>query len=170
MSRITKFFVFLLFFIIFFEAGLFSSYTIVTSEPPNVEELVNFQLDKLAEFFSFNFNSVVIGEPDQYNVSNPAEVSEVITKSANVDGIDLETLKAYTYQSDSEEVVDVNITTMAFAPLNQSSKSTTISLSDNADFKIMGIAKGKITSRGIEIDPKTINITYISKVYSVENN
>lgn len=170
MSKIAKLLIFLLFFLFFFEAGLISSYTIVTSEPPDIGELIDFQYEKIAGFFSFDVKEVVIGDAKEYNVTNPFETSEALKNSTKIDGVQLSTLKASTYEDMGSEEVNVNITTMAFSPLNKTSKATSFVLSSVADYKIVARAKGKPTSSGIEIDPTTVTVISISKVYVTNDN
>ncbi|MCE7697331.1 MAG: hypothetical protein K8E24_000135 [Methanobacterium paludis] len=60
MSRILKIILFIIFFAIFFEAGLISAYTIVTSQPPDVNKLITMQVDelhgKLLVYYIYNLN------------------------------------------------------------------------------------------------------------------
>ena len=45
-----KIILFMVFFAVFFEAGLISSYTIVTSQPPDVGKLIGMQVDEITSF------------------------------------------------------------------------------------------------------------------------
>ena len=44
-------------FVIFFEVGLFSSYTTVTAEAPNIPGLIDMQIQKITSFFSYFVNN-----------------------------------------------------------------------------------------------------------------
>ena len=51
-------------FIAFFEVGLISSYTIVTTDIPDVKGLIDVQIDKILSIFSpSNVNKVLIKDP-----------------------------------------------------------------------------------------------------------
>lgn len=52
LSRILKVILFIIFFGIFFEAGLISAYTIVTSQPPDVNKLINMQVDEVSSLLN----------------------------------------------------------------------------------------------------------------------
>ena len=51
-NKIVRILLIIVLFIVFFELGLFSSYTIVTAEAPNVQGLIEMQVSKVQEMFS----------------------------------------------------------------------------------------------------------------------
>ena len=51
-SKVLRIILIVVLFIIFFEVGLVSSYTIVTSEAPNVQGLIDMQISKIAGMFT----------------------------------------------------------------------------------------------------------------------
>ena len=58
-------------FVIFFEIGLFSSYTIVTAEAPNIQGLIDMQIQKIASILNpENVNEALIKDPTPINITN----------------------------------------------------------------------------------------------------
>ena len=51
-NKIVRIVLIIVLFVVFFELGLFSSYTIVTAEAPNPQALIDMQISKVTEFFS----------------------------------------------------------------------------------------------------------------------
>ncbi|MEN6292261.1 MAG: hypothetical protein ABFD07_09665, partial [Methanobacterium sp.] len=94
MPRIIKFIFFLLLFGIIFEAGLLSSYTIVTSQPPDVGKVIDMQVSKLTAIW----DSIGIGSKvsitKTYNVTNVDGVSQALKSKTQLDGINIDTISA----------------------------------------------------------------------------
>ena len=71
MAKILRIILVIVLFIIFFEIGLFSSYTIVTAEVPDVQGLVDMQVTKITGFFNpQSVNDVLIKDPTYINITN----------------------------------------------------------------------------------------------------
>ena len=63
-NKIVRIILIIVLFVVFFELGLFSSYTIVTAEAPNPQALIDMQISKVTEFFSpENVNEALIKDP-----------------------------------------------------------------------------------------------------------
>ena len=58
-----KIILFIIFFAVFFEAGLISSYTIVTSQPPDVGKLIGMQIEEITSLLSFGSGSNILKFP-----------------------------------------------------------------------------------------------------------
>ena len=57
-------------FVVFFEIGLFSSYTIVAAEAPDIEGLIDMQISKITGIFnSDNVNNVLVKDNEELNVT-----------------------------------------------------------------------------------------------------
>lgn len=165
MPKALKIILILILFIGFFEAGLLSSYTIITSEPPDVKGLIDLQINTIAELFSSeNINSIVIKDPEKINVTNKVDVSENLTSLAKVDGIDLESLNFTTYSKSSEGQISVNITALAYSSPNTTSEQ--IVLSGTPDYIIKATAKANSTDSGIVVDLSTLKIISILKFFN----
>ncbi|MDO8869464.1 MAG: hypothetical protein Q7V10_01805 [Methanobacteriaceae archaeon] len=171
MSRILKFIIFLVFFIVFFEVGLVSSYTIVTSQPPDIEKLMNMQVDRISAIFNVggDVNKALTGTPDILNISNTNLVSQSLQIKAKLDGVDIKTLNATSFADQSKSPVPVNLTIMGYKENSTGGNSTgggQIVITPSADFMITATANANSTSKGFLIDLNSIKIVSISRMYT----
>lgn len=163
MSRILKFLLFIIFFIVFFEAGVISSYTLVTSQPPNVEKLIDTQLDILSSYLQKG-KSVIAPKPEAVKITNKMDVAQALQKKAQVDGVDLETLNVTTFEDLENERVNVNITAIAYRE-NVTESTGQIVIRPVAQFIITATAMATVEDNGIKVDVKTIKVLSIIRVY-----
>lgn len=169
MPRALKIILIILLFIGFFEAGLLSSYTIITSEAPDVKGLIDLQISTIADFFSSeNINSVLIKDPQKINITNEDDVATNLSALAKVDGIDINSMNVTTYSNTENGQIDVNITALGFSSPNTTSGQ--IILSGTPDYLITATAKANVTSSGTIIDLSTIKILSILKLFGGSNN
>jgi len=167
MVRALKIILILLLFIGFFEAGLLSSYTIITSEAPDVKGLIDLQINTIAEFFSSeNINNVFIKDPQQVNITNKIDVAKNLSTLAKVDGVDVDNFNVTTYPG-SNGKISVNITTLGYSSPN--TKSGQIILSGTPDYSISATAMANKTNNKITVDTDTIKIISILKLHSGNN-
>lgn len=172
MPRIIKFILFLILFGIVFELGLLSSYTIVTSQSPDVGKLVDMQVSKLTSIWE----SLTAGSDKNttkgYNVTNPDAVAQTLKLKTGLNGINVDTLSAVTEGSVSDTM---NITLSATGykenqtggvTSNNGSSSGQIVIRQSEIYSLTASAIGKKKSRGIEVDVNTIQITSLKKLYS----
>ncbi|AXV37671.1 MAG: hypothetical protein KO217_07680 [Methanobacteriaceae archaeon] len=174
MSRIIKFILFLLVFFLFFEAGLVSSYTIVTSQPPDIEKLFDFQINAIASLLNFEgLNSTFTPTPDSFNATNPTEVVEALKTKGGIDGINLDTLTITTFADTDNENFQVNITATGYKESISGSGSNktggTIVIAPNETYSIRATAVGNMTAKGIEINVNTIKIVSVGRLYANTN-
>lgn len=167
MPRALKIILILLLFIGFFEAGLLSSYTIITSEAPDVKGLIDLQINTIADFFSSeNIGNALIKDPEQVNITNKIDVAENLSTLAKVDGVDIDDFNVTTYSSSSGEIA-VNITTLGYSSPNTSSGQ--IILSGTPDYLITATAMANRTDSGITVDISTLKIISILKLHNESN-
>lgn len=156
-----------------FEAGLLSSYTIVTSEPPNIGKIVDMQISKLTAIWdSLNAkseNKTVKG----YNVTNPDVVAPVIISKTGLNGINVDTLSAVVSNSLSTDVMNITLSVTGYKEnqtggVKSSGTSSTgqIIIRQSEIYSVTAVAVGKKKSRGIEVDVNTIQITSLKKLYN----
>lgn len=163
MSRILKFFLFLILFIIFFEVGVISSYTLVTSQPPDVEKLIDTQLEILSSYLKMG-KEVIGPKPETVNITNKMETAEALQKRAQVDGIELETLNATTFEDLENERVNVNITAIGYRE-NITESTGQIVIRPTARFMITATATATVEDHEIKVDVGTIRILSIIRIY-----
>jgi hypothetical protein len=166
LPRILKILLFLIFFGIFFEAGLISSYTIVTSQAPNIGNLVNQQIQTVSDIFNFNFIELNpnLLKKDQLKIINTDDVAENLKNKSKLAGIDLATLYA-TKEGNSNDLLNVNIYAKGYKESVTNSGGQII-ISPSQNYSIKASAKGKSTVNGVEINVNTIKIISIVKLYS----
>ncbi|MDR0900193.1 MAG: hypothetical protein LBM26_00875 [Methanobrevibacter sp.] len=165
MPRILKIILILILFVGFFEAGLLSSYTIITSEAPDVKGLIDLQIETISGIFSSeNVNGILIKDPVQINISNVPDVANKIASITGLDGVDLDNMNVSTYNGANDENIQVTITALGFS----SPKSTKgqIVLSQTPDFLLTANATANRTSSGVVVNVDSIQINSILKLYN----
>ena len=164
MSNIVKFFLIVLLFIGFFEVGLISSYTIVTSKVPNVKGLIDLQVETISNLFNpSNINEIIVRDPDVVEVANRIEVAERLKFLAKIDGVNLNSINSTTYQSSKNDPFEVSITALGYGGVE--TRSGQIILTQDPQYKITATATAKYTGKTIEINVDTIKITSVLNIY-----
>ncbi|MGC9517703.1 MAG: hypothetical protein ACP5C3_08410 [Methanomicrobiales archaeon] len=169
MSRILKFILFLVFFLVFFEAGLVSSYTIVTSEPPDIEKLIDFQFNAISSLLNFEgLNSTFAPTPESFNITNPTEVAEALKSRGKLDGINLESMSATTFADTNSDNFQINITATGYKESVTGGNKTggAIVIAPNETYSIKATAVASMKEKGIEININTIQIVSIGRLYT----
>lgn len=163
-NKIVRILLIIVVFIIFFEVGLISSYTIVTAEPPNIQGLIDMQIEKISSIFSPDkVNEVLVKDPTPLTVSNKKDVALKLEELSSVDGVNVDSLNVTTYDDTDNENLTVNIEALGYASPN--STSGQIIISQNPSYKL--IAQGSATYRGqgLMVDTNTMVITSVLKLY-----
>jgi hypothetical protein len=161
----------IIFLAVFFEAGLISSYTIVTSQPPDVGKLIGMQVDEITSFLSFGSGSNILNSQSNKKINNVDEVAEALKTKGGLDGINLQTLSAQISSNSKEDIIPVNITLMGYKDSMSGGNSSggQIVISANETYSITATAMGSLKSGGITIDVNTIQITSSRKLYGNTN-
>jgi len=163
-----KFILFIIFFAVFFEAGLISSYTIITAQPPDVGKLVGMQIDELTSLFGSHSN--FLKPPSTIKINNPDDVVDALKTQAALDGINLDTLLASMTGNSKDKEVSVNITVMGYKDaISGNSSGGQIVITPNETYSLTASAKGTLKNGGITIDVTTIQITSTRKLYGNVN-
>jgi hypothetical protein len=167
-----KFILFLLLFGLFFEAGLFSSYTIVTSQPPDVGSLIEMQTSKLAAIWE----SIGIGSnsnsTNTLKILNGDPVVQTLKNKTGLNGVNLETMTATSEDDLSKKDIMVTINAMGYkdtvsgATSNGSKSGGQIVITASEKYSLTATAMAKKKSRGIEVNVTTIKITSLKKIYN----
>jgi hypothetical protein len=161
----------IIFLAVFFEAGLISSYTIVTSQPPDVGKLIGMQVDEITSLLSFGSGSNILNSQSNKKINNIDEVAEALKTKGGLDGINLQTLSAQISSNSKEDIIPVNITLMGYKDTISGGNSSggQIVISANETYSITATAMGALKSGGITIDVNTIQITSSRKLYGNTN-
>ena len=160
--KVSRIILIIILFIAFFEIGIFSSYTIVTSEVPDIQELIDMQVSPE------NVGSVLIKDPNELNVTNKYELADALSEKAQVDGVNLDNFTVTTADDINEGNFTVEITAYGYA--SPKSSSTTIVISGEPNYKIIAKAKAVNGVNGIMVDLDSIEIESILKLQNTDDS
>ena len=167
--KVSRIILIIILFIAFFEIGIFSSYTIVTSEVPDIQELIDMQVNTITSIFSpENVGSVLIKDPNELNVTNKYELADALSEKAQVDGVNLDNFTVTTSDDINEGNFTVEITAYGYA--SPKSSSTTIVISGEPNYKIIAKAKAVNGVNGIMVDLDSIEIESILKLQNTDDS
>lgn len=162
--KLSRILIVIVLFVAFFEVGLMSSYTIVTSEVPDVQGLIDMQVEKITGVFnSQSVNDVLVKDPTPINITNDQEVALSIENLSKVDGVDLETMNVTTYEDTDVEKFNVTIESNAFDSPN--STSSQIVISQDPSYKVVSQGIARYVNGELIVDPDSIRVTSILKLY-----
>lgn len=154
----------ILLFVVFFEVGLFSSYTIVTAEAPNIPGLIDMQIDKITNFFSpEKVNEALIKDPTPVTITNKKEVAMQLEELSKVDGVNVESMNVTTRDDTDNENLTVTIEALGYASPN--STSGQIIISQEPSYKIIAAADATYKGSGLRVNTNSLTITSILKLY-----
>ena len=163
-SKVLRIILIIVLFIIFFEIGLISSYTIVTAEAPNVHNIVDMQISKVTGIFSpENVNEVLIKDPTPVNISNKKDVALQMQTLSKVDGINVDSMNVTTYEDKDNKNFTVTIEALGY----DSPKSTSgqIVISQTPSYKIIAKGVASYKDTGLMVDDDKLVINSVLKMY-----
>jgi len=169
LSRLLKIILIVAFIAVFFEAGLISSYTIVTSQPPDVGKLIGMQIEEVTSLFNFGSSSSIITNPTTKPVSNLADVATALQSSSGLDGINLQSISAQVSSTTKASTFPVNITAIGYKDAISGSNSSVITITANETFSLTATANAKLSDGELVIDVDSIKITSSRKLYGNVN-
>ena len=163
-NKILRVVLIIVLFIVFFELGLFSSYTIVTAEAPNVQGLIDMQVSKVQEMFSpEKVNEALIKDPTPVNITNKKDVALKMETLSKVDGVNVDSMNITTYDDTDNKNLTVNIESLGYASPN--STSGQIVISQDPSYKVIATGQATYKENGLRVDENTVTITSILKLY-----
>lgn len=163
-NKIVKIILIVVLFFIFFEVGLFSSYTIVTAEAPNIQGLIDMQVSKITGIFSpENVNEVLIKDPTPVNITNKKDAAMKMEELSKVDGVNVDSMNVTTYDDTDNKNLTVYIEALGYASPN--STSGQIVISQDPSFKVIATGKASYKENGLMVDKNTISINSVLKLY-----
>ena len=163
-NKVLRIILIVVIFLIFFEVGLVSSYTIVTSEAPNIEGLIDMQVSKITGFFSQEtVNDVLIKDPTPITISNKKDVALHMENISNVDGVNVDSMNVTTYEDTDNDKYNVTIESLGYESPNSTSSQIVISQTPNYKIIAQGVAEKK--EAGIVVDINSMKINSVLKLY-----
>lgn len=163
-NKVVRIILMIVLFIIFFEVGLFSSYTIVTAEAPNVQGLIEMQIDKVTGLFNpETVNDALVKDPTPINITNKKDVGLAMENLSKVDGVNVDSMNITTRDDTNSKNLTVNIEALGYASPN--STSGQIIISQTPSYKIIASADATYKDAGIRVKTNTLVITSVLKLY-----
>ena len=163
-SKVLRIILVIVIFLVFFEVGLFSSYTIVTSEAPNIHGLIDMQISKVTSLLSpKTVNDAFIKDPTPLNISNKKDVGLKMEELSNVDGVNVESMNVSTFDDTDKESMVVNIEALGYASPN--THSSQIVISQDPSYKVIAVGNATYKNGELKVDEKSISINSVLKLY-----
>lgn len=163
-NKILRVILIIVLFVVFFELGLFSSYTIVTAEAPNVQGLIDMQISKISSIFSpEKVNEALIKDPTPVNITNKKDVALKMEELSKVDGVNVDSMNITTYDDTNNENMTIHIEALGYASPN--STSGQIVISQDPSYKIVASSAASYKENGLRADENTVTINSILQLY-----
>ena len=173
MGKILRILLVIVLFIIFFEVGLFSSYTIVTAEAPDVRGLIDMQVSKISSVFSPQaVNEVLIKDPTPVNFTNHKDVALKMEQLSNVDGDNVDSMNASTYEDTKSGkfslVLIYSIKLSAIEALGYAAPNSTtgqIVISQNPSYKVIVSSVASYKNGELVVDTDKMKVDSVLKLF-----
>lgn len=163
-NKILRIVLIIVLFLVFFEVGLISSYTIVTSEAPNVQSLIDMQISEITGLLNpQKVNDALIKDPTRVNISNKKDVALKMEELSNVDGVNVDSMNVTTYADTDDNNFTVTISALGYESPN--STSGQIIISQTPSYKVIANGNASYKSNGLIVDVNTLNINSVLKLY-----
>lgn len=163
-NKVLRIILIVVLFVVFFEVGLFSSYTIVTSEAPNIQGLINMQVDKVTSFFSpEKVNEALIKDPTPVNITNKKDVGLKMEELSKVDGVNVDSMNVTTIDDKDNKNMTVSIEALGYASPN--STSGQIVISQDPSYKVIASADASYKESGLMVNTDKMVITSVLQLY-----
>ena len=163
-NKIIRIVLIIVLFLVFFEVGLISSYTIVTSEAPNVQSLIDMQISEITGLLNpQKVNDALIKDPTRVNISNKKDVALKMEEISNVDGVNVDSMNVTTYADTDDSNFTVTISALGYESPN--STSGQIVISQTPSYKVIANGNATYKNNGLIVDVDTLNINSVLKLY-----
>ena len=163
-NKIVRIILIIVIFIAFFELGLFSSYTIVTSEVPDIQGMVDMQVSKITGIFSpEKVNEVLIKDPTPVKIVNKKDVGLKMEELSKVDGVNVDSMNVTTYDDTDNEKINVTIQALGYESPN--STSGQIVISQDPSYKVIAYGEASFKESGLMVDTNSVTINSVLKLY-----
>ena len=154
MSRILKVLIFIVGIFVFFEVGLFASYSVISSDGVNVDEIISTQIDEVNDFIGSLTGKKTLSEQETLNVTNDDKVALILNNMTNL-SVNLGSVTAKVSSGDDGNQT-VTLTAIATKD-TQITSGGAILIVPEQTYSITVTATGEVYSSGkVEIDTTTI--------------
>lgn len=167
MSRILKILLFIIGVILFFEVGLFASYSVISSGPVNPGELISMQVDSVSDLFNSVTGNKQLSDQDNLNVTNKEDVAMVLNNLTNLST----SLDSVTAKVSSDETGNQTVTLTAIASKDiQGTSGGVLTIVPEQKYSITATAIGTVYSTGrVKINTTSITLKERIVLYNQNN-
>ena len=168
MSRILKILLFILGIILFFEVGLFASYTLISSEPINPLDLLSVQLDEGSDLVSSVTGEKKLNDQDTLNITNDESVAMVLNNLTNL-SVNLNSVSA---KISNDDTGNQTITITALATKDtQITSGGYIQILPEQTYSVTATAVGEVYSSGkVKVNTTSIALKERIVLYNQNSN
>ena len=122
------------------------------------------QVTQITGFFSpQHVNQVLIKDPTPINFTNHKDVALKMEELSNVDGVNVDSMNATTYDDTKNDKMNLTIEALGYAAPN--STSGQIVISQDPSYKVIVSAVGSYRSGELVVDTSTIKVDSVLKLF-----
>lgn len=168
MSRILKILLFILGIILFFEIGLFASYTLISSEQVNPLDLLSIQLDEGSDLVSSVTGEKKLNDQDTLNITNDESVALALNNLTNL-SVNLNSVSA---KISNDDTGNQTITITALATKDtQITSGGYIQILPEQTYSVTATAIGEVYSSGkVKVNTTSIVLKERIVLYNQNSN
>ncbi|MBE6485516.1 MAG: hypothetical protein E7Z85_01580 [Methanosphaera stadtmanae] len=168
MSRILKILLFIIGIVLFFEIGLFASYTLISSEPINPLDLLSIQLDEGSDLVSSVTGEKKLNDQDTLNITNDESVALVLNNLTNL-SVNLNSVSA---KISNDDTGNQTITITALATKDtQITSGGYIQILPEQTYSVTATAVGEVYSSGkVKVNTTSIALKERIVLYNQNSN
>lgn len=168
MSRILKILLFILGIILFFEIGLFASYTLISSEQVNPLDLISVQLDEGSDLVSSVTGEKNLNDQDTLNITNSESVALALNNLTNL-SVNLNSVSAKISHDDTGNQT-ITITALATKD-TQITSGGYIQIIPEQTYSVTASAIGEVYSTGkVKVNTTSIELKERIVLYNQNSN
>ncbi|WP_323737062.1 hypothetical protein PXD04_03650 [Methanosphaera sp. ISO3-F5] len=166
MSRLLKILLFIVTIVLFFEIGLFASYSLISSGPVNPLELLSVQVDEGSDLVSSFTNEKSLTDQDNLNITNQEDVALVLNNLTNLSV----NLNSVTAKISNDNTGNQTITITALATKDtQVTSGGYIQIVPEQTYSVTATAVGEIYSTG-RVKVNTTSIALKERIVLYDQN
>lgn len=168
MSRIFKIILFIVAIIIFFEVGLFASYSLISSHPANPLDLLSVQMDEGSDFVSSLTGDKKLSDQDTLNITNDEDVALSLNNLTNLST----NLNSVAAKISSDDTGNQTITITALATKDsQITSGGYIQIVPQQTYSVTATAVGEVYSNGkVKVNTSSISLKERIVLYNQNSN
>ncbi|RAP45721.1 MAG: hypothetical protein BZ135_05015 [Methanosphaera sp. rholeuAM6] len=168
MSRILKIILFIVAIILFFEIGLFASYSLISSQPANPLELLSVQVDEGSDFVSSLTGEKKLNDQDTLNITNDEDVALALDDLTNLST----NLNSVAAKISSDDTGNQTITITALATKDsQITSGGYIQIVPQETYSVTATAIGEVYSNGkVKVNTTSISLKERIVLYNQNTN